>query len=397
MRRYSLAFLLVVLTLAGVSAQTRFGIDVLQRDDFKELKGRRIALVTNHTGVDASGDRTVDILMKAKGVTVVCLLTPEHGFLGTAGHGENVEDATYNGVPVYSLYGKTSRPTDPMMKGINTVVFDIQDIGTRFYTYITTMGMVLEEAASHKYKFLVLDRPNPIRGDIREGDVLDPQTKRMTGYFPLPVRHGLTVGEIALWMNVTQNLNADVAVIPMRNWNRALWFDQTGYDFLAPSPNIRSLIAAVLYPGTGCFEATNVSVGRGTEHPFEVIGAPWVKSNELVAALRAQKLPGLLFEPVSFTPTADVYKGELCHGVRILVTERNLARPFAVFLTAFQYMITQHAGQFKPEWEEVRIVTGSNYLRDASEGRLTWDSLPALYQQSLDRFEEAIRPYLLYN
>ncbi len=379
------------------AAQTRFGIDNLQRDDFDVLRGRRVALITNQTGVDASGDKTADILLEAKGVTLVCLMTPEHGFLGTVGHGESIQDGTYKGLPVYSLYGKTNRPTDQMLKSVNTVVFDIQDVGTRFYTYITTMGMALEETAKHKLKFVVLDRPNPIRGDIREGDVLDDDTKRMTGYFPLPVRHGLTVGEIATWMNATEQLHADLSVVRMTDWKRKLWYDQAGWDFVPPSPNIRSLVSAVLYPGIGCFEATNIAVGRGTDRPFELIGAPWIKANELCAVLREKNFPGLLFEPVSFTPTEDAFKDQLCHGIRIIVTDRDAVRPFALFLTIFQFLVTHNAAEFKPEWEEVRVVTGSNLLRDAAEKRIPWETLPALYDQSLQRFEEAIRPYLLYN
>jgi uncharacterized protein YbbC (DUF1343 family) len=383
----------IAISYAG---QTRFGIDNLQRNDFEVLKGRHVALITNQTGADASGDKTADILLDTKKLTLVCIMTPEHGFLGTAGHGESVSDTSYRGVPVYSLYGKTNRPTDAMLKGVNTVVFDIQDVGSRFYTYITTMGMAMEEAAKHRLKFVVLDRPNPIRGDIREGDVLDAGTKRMTGYFPLPVRHGLTVGEIALWANATQQWHTDLSVVRLTGWKRSMWYDQTGWDFVAPSPNIRSLVAALLYPGIGCFEATNVAVGRGTDRPFESIGAPWIKANELCAVLRAKNFPGLLVEPATFTPAEDIYKGELCHGVRFIVTDRDALRPFAVFLTAFEFLIT-HNPEFKPEWEEERVMTGSNLLRDAAEKRVPWENLPALYKQSLDRFEDAIRPYLLYN
>jgi uncharacterized protein YbbC (DUF1343 family) len=396
MKKWGLLFVLM-LPVAPLRAQTRFGIDNLQRNNYKVLRGRRVALITNQTGVDASGDKTVDLLLRAPGVTLVCLMTPEHGFLGTVGHGESIQDGTYKGIPLYSLYGKTNRPTDQMLKGVNTVVFDIQDIGTRFYTYITTMGMALEAAAKHKLKFVVLDRPNPIRGDIREGDVLDENTKRMTGYFALPVRHGLTVGEIAVWMNATQQLHANLDVVLVTGWKRDKWFDQTGWEFVAPSPNIHNLTEALLYPGIGCFEATNISVGRGTDRPFELIGAPWIKENELCATLREKNFPGVLFEPVTFTPTDDAFKGQLCRGVRIIVTDRDVAQPFALFLTAFQFLSTHNAAEFKPEWEEVRVMTGSNLLRDAAEKRIPWDALPALYNQSLQRFEEAIQPYLLYN
>lgn len=391
------SLLFVALNVSSVFAYTRFGIDVIQRNDFDVLKGRRVALITNQTGVDASGDKTADILLDAKNLTVVCLMTPEHGFLGTTAAGEQVQDTTYRGIPVYSLYGKNSRPTADMLKGVNTVVFDIQDIGTRFYTYITTMGMAMEETSKHRLKFVVLDRPNPIRGDIREGDVLDANTKRMTGYFPLPVRHGLTVGEIATWINATQQLHADLTVVRMEGWKRKYWYDQTGWEFTPPSPNIRSLIAAVLYPGIGCFEATNVSVGRGTSQPFEVIGAPWLNASQLCAVLREKNFPGMVFEQVEYTPVDDIYKGQSCHGVHFIVTNRDEIRAFALFLTIFQFIATHHPADFKPNWEEVRIVTGSNLLKDAMEKRISWDDLPSLYTQSLHIFEEAIKPYLLYN
>lgn len=362
------------------------------------LKGRRVALITNHTGVDGSGKSVVDLLHNSDGLTLVRILTPEHGFRGAAGHGEAVEDSidANTGLPIFSLYGKTSRPTAEMLKDINTVVFDIQDIGTRFYTYIATMGMALEEAAKKKLRFVVLDRPNPVRGDIVEGDILDPDIKRMTGYFSLPTRHGLTVGEIAAWLNKTNNLAADLHVIKLKRWNRHMWFNETGLPFIPPSPNISSLTAALLYAGIGCFEAANISVGRGTDTPFELFGAPWIDAKALCSHLRSQNLPGFIVEPVEFTPEKDLYKGELCRGARILVTNRNTLRPFDIFMHSFLFLAERHPKDFNPEWEEIRVVTGSSALKDAVEGRLSMADLRKHYDQSLQTFKKEIEPFHLY-
>lgn len=382
----------------SVFAQVSLGIDELQKSKFEELQGRRVALITNQTGVDRDGDSTVDILLAAPYVKLVCVLSPEHGFRGVDKHGETVKDwiDSTSKLPIYSLYGSTNRPTTAMLKNVDTIVFDIQDIGTRFYTYITTMGMALEEAAKRKLRFVVLDRPNPIRGDMIEGDVLDADIHRMTGYFQIPVRHGLTIGELALWMNEIQNIHADLRVIPMRRWERKQWFDHTGLAFIPPSPNIRSITAALLYVGVGCFEATNVAVGRGTETPFEIFGAPWIKGNALAAFLREKNFPGVLFEPVEFTPKDDQYAGQLCQGVRIIVTNRAQIQPFQIFVQSFLFLHKTYPKEFKPEWEEVRVVSGSNKLREAAEGRLTTEELQSAYEESLRTFHEQILPFFLY-
>lgn len=373
-------------------------MDVLQDKNFEELKGRRVALITNHTGVDAGGDSTVDILHNSNEVDLVCLLTPEHGFRGQAEAGESVSDGhdAATKLPIYSLYGKTARPTDEMLKDVDTLVFDIQDIGTRFYTYVTTMGMALEAAAKKRLRFVVLDRPNPIRGDTLEGDILDADIKRLTGYFPFPVRHGLTVGEIAHWMNQTQKLHADLVVIKMKKWKRRMWFEQTGLTFIPPSPNIPTLLSAFLYSGVGCFEATNVAVGRGTPTPFEIFGAPWVNGKALCAHLRQFNWPGVLFEPVTFKPEKDIYSGQPCEGVRILVTNRNEVRPFQIFLAAFLFFHDQYPRDFKPNWEEVSVVTGSSLLREAAEGKISYDQLLASYVKNIAVFRNAIAAFYLY-
>ncbi len=379
-------------------SQVSLGIDELEKSNFKELQGRRVALITNQTGIDRDGDSTVDLLLHAPKVTLVCILTPEHGFRGVDEHGKAISDSIdpVTHLPVYSLYGDTTRPTEKMLKGVNTVVFDIQDVGTRFYTYVTTMAMAMEEAAKRKLRFVVLDRPNPVRGDIVDGDILDRDIKRMTGYYPIPVRHGLTIGELAKWFNETEKIKSDLVVIPMKQWPRDQWFDQTGLLFVNPSPNIRSTTEAVLYSGIGCFEASNIAVGRGTDTPFEIFGAPWIKGKALTTMLREKNFPGALFEPVTFTPEKDIYAGEKCEGTRIIVTDRERIRPYRIFVAAFLYLHEMFPKDFKPDWEEVRVVTGSNKLKDVAENRLSVDEYFRSIDDAIRLFREQISAFYLY-
>ncbi|OGR86146.1 MAG: hypothetical protein A3A86_03130 [Elusimicrobia bacterium RIFCSPLOWO2_01_FULL_60_11] len=259
-------------------AKVLLGIDVLEKGGFKELKGKNVGLITNHTGMDSKGRSTIDVLHAAPGVKLVKLFSPEHGIRGRAEHGKAVEDGkdAKTGLPIFSLYGKTQRPTADMLKGLDALVFDIQDIGTRFYTYTTTLAYALEESARAGIEFVVLDRPNPLTGSIVEGVPLDPSIKHFTAYLQVPVRHGLTVGEIAKWHNGTAWIHARLTVVQMQGWSRPMSWEDTGLKFRPTSPNIRTVTAAVLYPGIGGFEATNLSVGRGTSEPFEVFGAPWI-------------------------------------------------------------------------------------------------------------------------
>jgi uncharacterized protein YbbC (DUF1343 family) len=399
--RLALAVTVVLLPFALPStahARVQNGLDVLENAGFKLLQGRKVAVITNQTGRTADGRSIVDVLHRAKGVTLTAILSPEHGFRGDAEHGAKIADEVdaETHLPIYSLYGETTRPTDKMLAGADTIVFDMQDIGTRYYTYITTMGQALEEAAARKMKFVVLDRPNPIRGDILEGDILDSDIKRMTGYFQIPVRHGFTVGELATWMNETRRMGADLTVVKLKNWKRSMWFNETGLDFVPPSPNIPRVITALLYSGIGGFEATNVAVGRGTDLPFEVIGAPWMNAKALTSYLRGRNFPGLLFEETQFTPTKDLYAGQVCQGVRIIVTDRNAASPFEVFVTAFLYLSQNQADAFKPEWEEVRVVTGSNRLKEAAAGGWRLEDLIAYYRDRAAEFAKSAAPFRLY-
>jgi len=313
--------------LAPQAAETLNGIDVLARDGFKQLRGMRVGLVTNHTGRDRRGRQTIDVLREAPGVTLAALFSPEHGIRGALD--EKVSDAVdeKTGLPVYSLYGETRRPRPEQLKGLDALVFDIQDVGSRFYTYISTMGNVMEEAAAARIPLFVLDRPNPINGADVEGPIADADKLTFVAHHPIPVRHGMTVGELAGLFNEQRKIGCDLRVVRMENWRRAMWFDATTQTWVNPSPNMRSLTQATLYPGVGLLETTNLSVGRGTDTPFELVGAPWLDGQRLAAHLNGRGLAGVRFVPVRFTPRASVFKGEECGGVNLVVTDRAAFRP----------------------------------------------------------------------
>ncbi len=303
------------------------GIDVLVRDGFQQLKGRRVGLITNQTGVNREGVTTVELLQRAEGVQLKALFSPEHGLEGKLDAVvADAEDAR-TGLPVFSLYGENRTPTAKSLEELDTLVFDIQDIGARFYTYISTMGNAMRAAAEHKLRFVVLDRPNPINGVDVEGPVLDDGRQSFVGFHTLPVRHGMTVGELATMFNDELKWGADLHIIPVEGWRRQDYFDRTGLLWVNPSPNMRSLAQAVLYPGIGLLETTNLSVGRGTDTPFEVIGAPWLDGIQLAAALNHSGLEGVRFVPVRFTPTSSKHAGALCGGVNITVIDRSRFRP----------------------------------------------------------------------
>jgi uncharacterized protein YbbC (DUF1343 family)/CubicO group peptidase (beta-lactamase class C family) len=313
--------------LAPSDAEVLNGVDVLARDGFRQLQGMRVGLITNHTGLDRRGRATIDVLREAPGVRLVALFSPEHGIRGALDDkvSDTVDEKT--GLPVYSLYGESRRPKPEHLKDLDALVFDIQDVGVRFYTYISTMGYAMEEAAKAKLPLFVLDRPNPIGGLEVEGPVADPGKLSFISYHTIPVRHGMTVGELAGLFNAQRGINCDLRVVRMENWRRGMWLDATGQMWVNPSPNMRSLTEATLYPGVGLLETTNVSVGRGTDTPFEVVGAPWLDGRKLAAYLNARDLAGVRFVPVRFTPRASVFKGEECGGVNIIVTDRARFRP----------------------------------------------------------------------
>ena len=307
------------------------GIDVLRASGFAALKGMRVGLLTNHTGRTRDGAATIDVMADAPGVTLAALFSPEHGIRGLldANVPSTKDDKT--GLVIHSLYGDTRRPTEEMLKGLDAIVIDLQDVGARFYTYMTSMAFVMEEAASHKIKVFVLDRPNPIGGVSIEGPTLDQDLASFVGYFPaMPTRPGMTLGEIARLFNAEKKIGADLTVVAMRGWRRDAWFDETGLTWIGPSPNMRNLYAATLYTGLASFESTNLSVGRGTDTPFEHVGAPWIDGMRLSEALNARAIPGVRFYPVQFTPTSSKFANEVCQGVFIVITDRNAVRPVRV-------------------------------------------------------------------
>src|SRR6185369_9965970 len=309
------------------ATQVLTGIDVLVRDNFKQLAGLRIGLITNQTGRDRSGRSTIDVLHNAPNVKLVALFSPEHGIRGLAD--EKVSDSKdeKTGLPIFSLYGDTRRPKPEQLKDLDALVFDIQDIGTRFYTYMSTLGYVMEEAPKARLPVFVLDRPNPIGGVEVEGPIADADKLSMISYHRIPVRHGMTIGELAKLFNEDRKLGCDLRVIEMSGWRRGMWLDETNLFWVNPSPNMRSLNEATLYPGIGLLETTNVSVGRGTDTPFELVGAPWIDGQQLASYLNSQRIAGVRFVPVRFIPTTSVFKGEECSGINIIVTDRDRFRP----------------------------------------------------------------------
>jgi uncharacterized protein YbbC (DUF1343 family)/CubicO group peptidase (beta-lactamase class C family) len=374
--------------------EIKVGVDVLSDRRFAPLSGKRAGLITNHTGLDAAGRRTIDRLARAPGVKLRVLFSPEHGLSGQVdAKVASGRDAT-TGLPVYSLYGDTRRPTPDMLKDLDALVFDVQDAGARFYTYMTTMGYAMEAAAKKGIGFLVLDRPNPITASRVEGPVMDPGLKSFTGYFPLPVRHGMTLGELALMFNAEHQIGARLTVIPMQGYRREMWFDETGIAWVNPSPNLRSLAQAIFYPGVALAEASNVSVGRGTESPFELLGAPWIEAEALVGYLRGRQLPAVEFEPASFRPASSRFKGEVCHGVRLILKDRDRLDAVRLGIEILCALQRLYPGRF--EIDQALGMVGSRAVLQAIKEGLDPGTIAASWQPQLDEFRKRRESYLLY-
>jgi uncharacterized protein YbbC (DUF1343 family)/CubicO group peptidase (beta-lactamase class C family) len=371
------------------------GIDVLERDGFKQLDGMKIGLVTNQTGRDLNGKPTIDVLSEAKNVKLVSLFSPEHGIRGELDQ-ERISDSKdeKTGLPVYSLYGETRRPKPEQLKDLDAIVYDIQDIGTRFYTYTATLRNVMEEAANQRKPIYVLDRPNPINGVTVEGPIAEEDKLSFIAAHTVPVRYGMTIGEFAQMMNAERKIGADLRVIKMENWSRAMWFDQTGQTWINPSPNMRSLTEAALYPGIGLLETTNVSVGRGTDTPFEVVGAPWIDGRKLADHLNNRGLPGVRFVPVRFMPNASVFKDENVGGINIIITDRSEFRsvPTGVEIAAA-------LRKFYPnDWQVdkyARLLVNTDILEMVKRGDPA-DIVEKAWQQSLTDFNRRRAAFLLY-
>ena len=346
--------------------RTLTGIDVLKADGFTLLRGRRVGLVTNHTGRARTGEATIDLLAGLKDVTLVALFSPEHGIRGILDEKVDSSKDEKTGLPIHSLYGATNRPTAEMLQGIDTLVFDLQDIGARFYTYMTTMGYVMEEAAKRNIAVVVLDRPNPVNGVSIEGPLVDQSELSFVAYHPMPIRHGMTLGELARLLNAEKKIGANLTVVDAKYWDRDSWFDQTGLTWINPSPNMRNMVAANLYTGIGAIEASNVSVGRGTDAPFEQLGAPWIDGPRLAAELNGRNLPGVRFYPVSFTPSSSRFANELSHGVFIIVTDRDALRPVRVGLEVASALYRLFPQAF--ELDKVGRLFGADTVRRIRAG-----------------------------
>lgn len=376
------------------STQVLAGIDVLERENFAALKNLRIGLVTNHTGRDRNGRATIDVLQAASQVKLAALFSPEHGIRGVAD--ENVSDTKdeRTGLPIYSLYGATRRPKPEQLQNLDALVFDIQDIGTRFYTYISTLGNVMEAAAAAHLPVFVFDRPNPIGGLEVEGPLADADQLSFTAYHSIPVRHGMTIGELARLFNEERKINCDLRVIKMENWRREQWYDATNLNWINPSPNMRSLTEATLYPGIGLLETTNLSVGRGTDTPFELIGAPWLDGQKLASALNEKNIPGVRFVPTRFTPKASVFQGEECGGLNLLITDRQKFRPVQAGLEIAATLVRLYPDKWQVD-NYLRLLANRDTLARLKRGEDV-ETIEQSWTAQLEKFQAARRRVLLY-
>jgi uncharacterized protein YbbC (DUF1343 family) len=371
------------------------GLDVLESEKFASLRGKHVGLITNHTGVDYQGRSTVEVLAKAPGVHLVALFSPEHGIAGHALDKVSSSKDPSTGLPIYSLYGEQLRPTGDMLKDIDALVFDVQDAGVRFYTYTTTMAYCMEEAAKHGISFYVLDRPNPLSGDILEGPMLDADKTSFVGYYPIPVRYALTIGELAQFYNSENHINADLRVIQMKNWHRNYFFESTGSRWIPPSPNLRTLKGAILYPGLEILQSAGVSVGRGTEAPFEEFGAPWIDGDDVAAELNAKNLPGLRFSNQPFIPVSGLYAGQRCSGVGVKVTDRAAARSMRMGLEIAALLQKKYPQQFDSS-KIVQLIGNEQAVRELQAG-VSPEQIVRGWAGGLAVFDQVRRKYLLYN
>jgi uncharacterized protein YbbC (DUF1343 family) len=370
------------------------GLEVLEAQKFAPLRGKHVGLITNHTGVDFEGRSTIDLLARAPGVQLVALFSPEHGI---AGHSDekiaSSKDAS-TGLPIYSLYGDHLRPTDEMLAGIDALVFDVQDAGVRFYTYTTTLAYCMEEAVKRNIAFFVLDRPNPLNGEIVEGPMLDAEKTSFVAYYPLPVRYALTIGELAQFLNTENHINAQLHVIAMKNWHRNYFFESSGLRWVPPSPNLRTLKGTILYPGLEILHNAGVSVGRGTEAPFEEFGAPWIDGGEIAVLLNARNLPGVHFVNKPFIPVSGLYAGQHCGGVSVKVTDRAAVRSMRVGLEIAAELHQKYPEHF--DVSKILLLLGNDSTVQQLEAGTPVDEIIASWAKDLAAYDAVRRRYFLY-
>jgi len=385
------------------NGQVKTGIDVLESHAFKELHPDldhpvRVGLVTDQTGIDSQGARTIDVLAHIPGVRLVAIFSPEHGIAGnldTTSIGNSTDPST--GTPIVSLYGEKDtdrRPSPAQLAELDTIVFDIQDVGVRFYTYESTLGYCLEAVAKAGKQIVVLDRPNPLGGAILQGPIADAGRQSFIDYAQTPIRHGMTMGELAQMFNIEQKTGAHLTVVPMEGWMRGDWFDSTGALWVNPSPNMRSLTAAALYPGLGMIESSNTSVGRGTDTPFEILGAPWIHATDLARTLNARDIPGLRFIPVQFTPESSIYAHQLCDGVQIVLVDRNVLNAPELGLEVAAALQALYPAAYKMAAVDTLMLNKASL--DALVAGHDPRSIAEQWQDDLDRFTKVRARYLLY-
>jgi uncharacterized protein YbbC (DUF1343 family) len=393
-------FLLLLLLLIPAGS-VRTGLEVLVRDGFRPLQGKRVGIVTNHSAIDRDRTSIVDILVAGRGFSVTALFSPEHGIRGTQDAQVAGGKDEKTGLPIHSLYGKTKKPTAEMLKGVDLLVFDIQDIGARYYTYCTTLALVMEAAKEHGKELLVLDRPNAIGGDAVEGPILEEGLRgSFIGYFGIPTRHGMTLGELARLYNDEFKIGCRLEVVKMEGWSRSMYFDETGLPWVNPSPNMRSLPAAIAYPGLGALEGTTLSVGRGTEKPFVCYGAPWIDGPKLCADLNARKLAGVRWKPVTFTPAKQPgmptypHTDKECGGFEIDISDRAAFRPVAASLHVMDALYRLYPKEFS--FGRACGMIGRRSIEDDLKAGKPPSDIEKAWQAELDAFKAASKKYLLY-
>ena len=372
------------------------GIEVLLSDSMHLIKGKRVGLLTNHSGRDRKGTSTIDLLYKAPSVKLTALFGPEHGLRGVAKAGEKISSAvdSATGVPIYSLFGDVSVPTPEMLKDVDVLLYDIQDVGARVYTFEWTLANM---AASSKKPVIILDRPNPIRADRIEGNILDMKFASLVGQYPVAARYGMTPGELMKFLVGTKQFDAQILVVPMKNYTRATWFDRTGLPWVNPSPNLRNLDAEVLYPGTVFFEGTNATEGRGTDDPFTLIGAAWLTDNVAVAAeLNALKLPGVRFDTATRTIEAGYkFGGQTIPMIKVRVTDRDTVRAVELGVRMLRVIYARHPKEWAWRVTSIDRLAGTDKLRAAVENNAV-DALLKNWDADAVKFAAQIKPYLIY-
>ncbi len=402
------------ITLAGSvillsqQSKVKYGADIFFERYLEKISNKQVGVICNHTSLLSNGVHIVDSLLK-KNVKIVALFSPEHGIRGRVAAGIKVQDQidSVTGLKIFSLYGKTFKPTPEMLQGIDLLLFDLQDVGARFYTYNVTMAYAMQAAAENNIQFILLDRPNPINGVDVEGPLLDGNLKSAVGFFPIPIRHGLTLGEMAKmaigenWID--KNLQIDFTLIPMENWKRKMYFEDTKLTWIAPSPNMKTVSTAIVYPGNCLFEATNISEGRGTEKPFEYIGAPWFDGKLLAKKLNALKLKGLRFEPIEFTPVPDSitgsnpkYANRKCSGIYFKVLDRQNYKPIETFFNVIQLIQKFYPDSLKFNRNFFDKLVGDKKFFENINSKKSPKSVEKFYKVDLMKFKEKAQKYIIY-